>query len=234
MTFFQRVMTDVLDIVCPESCLSCGCHLKAEKGQFLCPECWSEYEKTDFFKEEENLITQSFNTENIKIEYGCTFLKFDKKETTQKILHNIKYFNHPELGVKFGRIAGFQLKNYGRFSDVDFILPVPMHPEKQEKRGYNQAEKIAEGLSEVLKIPIRNDILHKNVNTESQTRMNKVQRLKNSEGVYSADRVGEVSKNHFLIVDDVFTTGATLEVCAKALHSAMPECKISVFALAKA
>ena len=109
-----------------------------------------------------------------------------------------------------------------------------MHPKKQKKRGYNQAEKIAEGLSEVLNIPIKNDILHKNVNTESQTRMNKVQRLKNSTGVYSADRVGEVSQNHFLIVDDVFTTGATLEVCAKALHSAMPECKISVFALAKA
>ena len=201
--------------------------------EFMCPSCWESYEKTDFFKEKENLITQYFSTENIEIVYGCTFLKFDKKETTQKILHNIKYFNHPELGVKFGRIAGLQLKKYGRFKDVNYILPVPMHPDKQKKRGYNQAEKIAEGLSKVLGIPINNDILHKNVNTESQTRMNKVQRLKNSTGVYSAERVGDLS-GHFLIVDDVFTTGATLEVCAKALHAAMPECKISVFALAKA
>ncbi len=234
MTFFQRVITDVLDIVCPESCLSCGCHLKADEGQFLCPECWAEYERTDCSKDKENIITKSFNSEDIEIVDGCTFLKFDKKETTQKILHNIKYFNHPELGVKFGKIAGHQLKKYRRFNDVNYILPVPMHPDKQKKRGYNQAEKIAEGLSEVLNIPIKNDILHKNVNTESQTRMNKVQRLKNSTGVYSADRVEELCEKHFLIVDDVFTTGATLEVCAKALHSVMPECKISVFALAKA
>lgn len=200
----------------------------------MCPNCWENYEKTDFSPDAENLIIQSFKSEGINIVHGYAFLKFDKKETTQKILHNIKYFRHPELGVKFGRIAALKLTELGVFKTVDYILPVPMHPEKQKKRGYNQAEKIAEGLSEVLNKPLKLGVLEKIKNIKSQTRMNKVQRRANSANAFKANRVGELSDKHFLIVDDVFTTGATLETCAKVLLEAMPECKISIFALAKA
>ena len=232
--FFSTFLFDMLDIVCPKTCISCGCHIKVENEDFLCPDCYSNYAKTPF--EDNQMIVESFLQEGIEIENGCTFLKFDKKDTVQQIIHNIKYFHHPELGERFGRIAAYQLKEKQFFKSIDFILPVPMHPKKQKRRGYNQAEMIANGLSLIFDIKVRTDILKKNFNTKSQTRMNKEQRKQNSEKIYSAviPENEDLSEKHFLIVDDVFTTGATLEVCSKRLKEKLPNCKISVFALAKA
>jgi ComF family protein len=231
MKLLKNLFEDITDFICPRACLVCGRHLRTDDDEVVCPECLQSYETTPFSKDDSNCIVESFMEEGIEIKSGCTFMKFDKKEIVQRILHNLKYFNHPELGIKFGRIAAIRLKE---FRDADFILPVPMHSEKLKKRGYNQAEKIADGISEVLKIPVRTDILHKLVNTETQTHKNKAQRLENSMNVYSADRVEEISGCHFLLVDDVFTTGATLTACSRVLKNVMPECKISVFALAKA
>jgi predicted amidophosphoribosyltransferase len=89
-------------------------------------------------------------------------------------------------------------------------------------------------MSQILNIPIREDILEKTVNSKTQTYMNRVERINNAHQIFAANRVGECAHCHFLIVDDVFTTGSTLLVCAQKLHEAMPECKVSVFALAKA
>ena len=242
MEFFKILLDDLTDIICPGACLVCGCHLKADNKELICPACMQNYAETPFLKkdeeENENVITESFKAAGIDIVYGCTFLKFDKKGTVQRIIHGIKYFHRPELGVKFGRIAALRLQKFGRFSDVNYILPVPMHPKKLKIRGYNQAEKIAEGLASVLNIPIRTDILQKTVYTETQTHKNKAQRLANSLNVYKASKEkaeeGEKGKKHFLLVDDVYTTGATLESCSRELKRVMPECEISVFALAKA
>ncbi|MBQ3689671.1 MAG: ComF family protein [Bacteroidales bacterium] len=233
---FNNIISDLSDLVCPRVCLICNNHIKVQTEILICPECTENLKKVDLFKKDQNEILSTVNLADLdfNIEYGCAFLKFDKHENTQRLLHALKYFNQPEVAVKMGRIAGYQLKNYSRFKDCDFILPIPMHPDKQKKRGYNQAERISFGLSQVLNIPIEERILKKIINTKSQTRMNKIQRKENSQNAYCAQRIEELSRKHFLIVDDVFTTGATLEVCAEALHKVMPESKISIFALAKA
>ncbi len=230
----RHIVRDIADVIWPDTCLGCGQRLLSESEQLVCSDCLMNIAKVDFYKHEENLVTDEFFRESIKIEYGCCYMQFKKGDWTQNLMHNIKYFRHPDLGIKLGRMAAHELKKYGRFADVNFILPVPMHKDKIKIRGFNQAERIAYGMSQILNIPIREDILEKTVNSKTQTYMNRVERINNAHQIFAANRVGECAHCHFLIVDDVFTTGSTLLVCAQKLHEAMPECKVSVFALAKA
>ncbi|MCR5455418.1 MAG: hypothetical protein K6F33_10565 [Bacteroidales bacterium] len=233
LPIIKQIANDIVDVVWPHTCLGCGQRLSSHE-QLICSRCLMDIAKVDYYKHDENLVTEEFFRESIKIEYGCCYLLFQKGDWTQSLMHNIKYYHHPELGVKLGRMAASELKKYGRFADVDYILPVPMHHNKIKIRGFNQAERIAEGMSQILDIPIREDILEKTVNSKTQTFMRKNERIKNAHEIFAANRVGECSHCHFLVVDDVFTTGSTLLVCAQKLREAMPECKVSVFALAKA
>ncbi|MCQ2253117.1 MAG: hypothetical protein MJZ61_06690 [Bacteroidales bacterium] len=233
ISILGNAVRSIVDVICPPVCLGCGFPLRTTNADMLCPDCMVGLRR-EIDPSDDNKVTRVFSQNDIPIEYGCCYLSFSKGDISQSIIHNIKYYQHPELGVKLGRMAGYQLKRYQRFQDVDYILPVPMHPDKQKKRGFNQAERISSGIREILGIPIYDGILQKVINSKSQTKMNKSERLANSERIFAANRVEELCQKHFLIVDDVFTTGSTLMVCARKLHEAMPECKISVFALAKA
>lgn len=231
---FKTALKDIADIVCPEVCLGCGERFSSDSEHLICTSCLMDLTKTDFYKNDVNPITQEFAIFQHSIDYGCCYLQFKKNDITQSLLHNIKYYNHPELGFKLGRMAALELKKYHRFEKVDYILPVPMHPAKQKKRGFNQAERIAAGMSSVLGIPICEDILHKTVNSVSQTFMDKEMRYQNAMKIFSATRADDKANCHFLIVDDVFTTGSTLMICLHKLKEAMPECTASIFALAHA
>jgi len=227
-------INDIVDILCPPICLGCGRRIQTDTEHLICADCLTSYPKVDHYKYDENEVTNHFYCESVKIEYGCCFLQFQKGDTTQQLIHNVKYYGHPELGVRLGRMAAFQLKKYNRFADVDYIIPVPMHPKKKKKRGFNQAERIGQGLYEVLGIPVKEEILLKTVNSNSQTKMNREQRAENSSHIFGYTDVDESDTSHYLIVDDVYTTGSTLLVCAQKLHEARPNCRISIFALGRA
>ncbi|MBQ1698550.1 MAG: ComF family protein [Bacteroidales bacterium] len=229
-----RFFNDLSDIIWPSVCMGCGQRFDNPNESLVCSSCMMEMPKVDYYKHDENIVTEEFFRESIALEYGCCFFQFTKGDWTQNLMHNFKYFKHPELGVKFGRMAAAELKRHGRFTEAEYIVPVPMHPDKIKVRGYNQAERIAYGMSEVMQLPIREDILEKTVNSQTQTFMRRDERIRNADKIFRAKRVGEIAHSHFLIVDDVFTTGSTLLVCAKKIHEVMPECKISVFALARA
>lgn len=233
-SIIKKTASDLFDIAWPRTCLGCGQRLMAQYEHLLCSNCLTEIPTVDYYKQDSNYVTEEFYREDIYIEYGCCYFQFKKSEWTQNLMHNIKYYKQPDLAVKLGHIAALELKNYNRFADADFILPVPMHPDKVKIRGFNQAERIAAGISKVMQIPVREDILEKTVNSATQTFMARSERIKNADKIFVAKRVGECAKSHFLIVDDVFTTGSTLLICAKKIHEAMPEARISVFALAKA
>lgn len=230
----RTAVNDVVDILCPPICLGCGRRIQNDFEHLICAECLTTYPKVDHYKHDENEVTDFFYSQSVKIDYGCCFFQFQKGDTTQHLIHNIKYYGHPELGVKLGRIAAKILKPYNRFVNADFIIPVPMHPDKLKKRGFNQAERIAQGISEVYGIKVKEGILLKTVNSSSQTTMNKSQRAENSSKIFGFTDVDDSDKNHYLIVDDVFTTGSTLLACAQKLREARPNCTISVFALGKA
>jgi ComF family protein len=144
------------------------------------------------------------------------FLRFSKKGDSQKILHQLKYKNRPEIGVELGRIYGNLLKESGFDKEWDQITPVPLHSLKQKRRGYNQSEQFALGISEALNIPIR--LCLKRIQfTETQTRKSRMERIENVSNVFVLEENHEVENQKILLVDDVMTTGATLSTCANVL-----------------
>ena len=233
-SIIRTAASDLIDLAWPHTCLGCGQRLLTRHEHLICEACLMEIPKVDYYKYDNNYVTDEFYREGIQIEYGCCYFQFKKSEWTQNLMHNIKYYKQPDLAVKLGQMAALVLKNYNRFADADYILPVPMHPDKVKSRGFNQAERIAAGMSKVMQIPIREDILEKTVNSATQTYMHRSERITNADKIFIAKRVGECAHSHFLIVDDVFTTGSTLLVCAKKILETMPDCKVSIFALARA
>lgn len=233
-TAIKATFNEFLDIFCPRVCYGCGKPFRRDGEKLICWNCLTAIPKVNQFHEKYNIVTDYFLGKDIKIEYGCCYLNFTKGNIIQELIHNTKYYSHPELGIRLGRMAGEELARNGRFADIDAIIPVPMHPKKLKIRGYNQAEKIAEGLKEVYGKPICNSILVKTMYTQSQTRMNKSQRMENSQKIFSYANSDPYDTSHYLIVDDVYTTGSTLLICAAKLRESRPNCKISIFALAKA
>lgn len=220
-------------IIFPESCLGCGKRLHTADDDLLCSNCITQIPTTGHYNYDTNEITDLFADNNVPLEYGCTFFNFRKQDWTQNLLHNMKYFNHPRLAKELGKVAAKELVRLGRYSGTEWIVPVPMHDEKVGMRGFNQAEIIAEGLSEVMNLPVCKDSMTKTVNSTTQAFMQWDERVENASKIFISRRVGELCGHHLLLVDDVFTTGSTLIVCSRKLLEAMPDCRISVFALAK-
>ncbi|MEO0332530.1 MAG: phosphoribosyltransferase family protein, partial [Bacteroidota bacterium] len=145
------------------------------------------------------------------------YYKFSKHGKVQKLLHALKYQNHPEVGELSGKWFGYALQKKISKVKVDMIVPIPLHKKKQKKRGYNQCDFIVWGLAEVLDIPWSTQVLVKTENTESQTRKNRMERYRNSYQAYAIRKGADIKGKHILLVDDVVTTGATLGACAKLL-----------------
>ncbi len=146
-------------------------------------------------------------------------------------MHSIKYEGNKELGIFMGVMCARDLLKTDFFEGIDLLVPVPMHAAKIKKRGYNQAALIAEGISRVTGRPFSENLLVKNENTESQTKMNRLDRFENVRASFSVNNVHDSSAEHILLIDDVITTGSTLEACGLALQDGM-NCRLSILTLA--
>ena len=164
----------------------------------------------------ENTVAERFYG-RVKIERATTAFSFVKGGLLQQLIHKLKYDNRPEIGIELGRIYGNILRDSGIWSHIDFVIPVPLHPKKKHQRGYNQAEMWGQGLAESLGIELRNDLLIRIDYTESQTKKSRTERFANVENVFSVTDPNALEKKQILLVDDVLTTGATLEACSNTL-----------------
>jgi ComF family protein len=214
---FTGILMDFVSLFYPRYCFACTRALmKGEDG--LCTHCLSQLPKTNHHLHRENPIMNRL-TGRLQLEHAFTFLRFRKGGMVQKLLHELKYHNQPALGVKIGMLYGRDLKEAGLEKSFDVIIPVPLHEARKRKRGYNQSAKFAEGLSEALNVPWEESVSVRLQSTHTQTRKNRADRWANVSDAFSISKMEQVNGKRVLLVDDVITTGATLEACGQHLLS---------------
>ena len=207
-----------INLFYPRLCESCSNYLfKSEVC--ICTRCLFHLPKTDFHLEKNNPVSILF-WGRVKIKYAASYYTFSKGSQFQNLIHKLKYHNKQEIGIALGRHFGESLKNSEFFKDIDLIIPVPLHPKKEKIRGYNQANLVAIGLSKSMQKPVQTANLIRLVHTDSQTKKNKLERWQNVESIFELIDPTLLENKHILLVDDVVTTGSTLESCAHAILKA--------------
>lgn len=210
-------LNDFVALFFPNICL--GCENALPSGlSYICPTCQYNLPKTHNYKTEVPHIEQKL-AGSIQFKYLLAYLHFHKKGIVQKLLHELKYNHKDEIGVMLGRWFGHDLLLAGFREEFDCIVPVPLHPSKLKKRGYNQSEAFANGLSEVLKTEVVNALV-RNVSSETQTRKSREERQENVASIFEINDINLILNKRVLLVDDVLTTGATILSCGNKLLSA--------------
>jgi len=229
MNKLQQGVSDVLELLFPSLCITCGDRLITQE-KFVCFNCWSDLPRTNFHNDPENKVAQLF-WGRVEIENATSFFSYKKGSHYQQLIHFIKYKGLKELGFETGLKFGHVLKESENFRTTDIIVPVPLHPKKEKKRGYNQCHWIARGISEALNKEVSTSNLYRKVFTSTQTRKNRYERWQNVEGIFGIHQPEDFIGKHVLLVDDVVTTGSTLEACAFQLLQ-LQNTKVSIATLA--
>lgn len=223
---------DLLHLIYPELCTVCGNELSVHDME-LCPFCTEELRYTYFETFEGDSPLDKLFWGRIPLVSTFAMLNFEKESSTQTLLHGIKYKNKRNLAKEMGRRMGNRIiLNMEKYRSVQALIPVPLHPRKHHIRGYNQSEMIAEGISSVLQIPVIKNCLIKTTHTQSQTKKGRFLRWDNVSEVFSISKTLPNHYQHVALVDDVITTGSTLEAGMQKILETMPDIQLSVLSLA--
>ncbi|GAA4803712.1 ComF family protein [Olivibacter ginsenosidimutans] len=223
-----RYLKHFFSLLYPDLCLGCKRPLY-EHEVLICTHCWYHLPLTNFHLDKANAAARQL-WGRVPLEQVTACFYFIKGTQVQQILHHLKYLGKSEVGIVLGKKYGLLLKDTV-FHTADVILPVPLHPKKLKRRTYNQSEYFAKGLSYSLDIPIELGNLIRHSQDASQTTKNRFERYENMRSAFHIQDPEKLEGKHVLLVDDVFTTGATIEACANVLLE-IPEVKVSVIALA--
>ena len=225
-----RFLTDFVNLFFPDLCIVCNSQL-INQEDLICTKCLYDLPKTNYHKEIDNPVSRLF-WGRTKIEFATAYFSFSKGSNYQHMMHKFKYQGNKEIGYVLGKSFGNQLRN-SVFEEADIVIPVPLHKFKLKKRGYNQSDWIGKGLAEALKIPLDTKSFIRSVVTESQTRKSRFDRWKNVENIFKVTNEENLKGKHILLVDDVVTTGSTLEACTNSLLE-LENTKVSIATLAVA
>jgi ComF family protein len=231
MHLLFQYLQNFSELLYPKLCGGCGNHLY-ENEEVVCVYCRASLPlsgECDF----ENNASEKLFWGKVSITAAASFLFFQKKSSTQHLLHQLKYQQKENIGEWLGEQFAYSLQSKGRFAAVEIIIPIPLHPSRIKFRGYNQCDAIARGMASVLQIPIVNGVLTRSVATQSQTKKNRFQRFENMNSVFSLAQASAIKGKNILLLDDVLTTGATLVSAAQVLQQAGCN-KLFVGAIAKA
>ncbi len=229
MNLLTRGIADIAELFFPALCVTCGNRLITQE-KYLCMNCWHDLPVTNFHLNTENKVAQLF-WGRVEIENATAFFSYKKGSRYQELIHFIKYKGLKELGYEAGRKYGYELLKSAGYRTVDVVVPVPLHPKKHKKRGFNQSEWIAKGIAETLQKPVIAETLFRKVFTSTQTKKNRFERWQNVEDIFDLKDLNEFAGKHVLIIDDVVTTGSTLEACAYTLLKS-GNTKVSIATLA--
>jgi ComF family protein len=224
-------LDDFFSLIYPNTCAGCGNPLRKHET-VICNFCAFHLPVTDFHLDKENPVTQLF-WGRVRLESASSFLYFNKGNTVQHLIHLLKYKGRKDIGIWLGKQFASLLKASPFFIPVDAILPVPLHPKKLKIRGFNQSEQIALGIHSAWDIPIITDALCRTTSSETQTKKTRFRRWQNVENIFAVCNAEKIAGKHILLVDDVVTTGATLESCITVLGK-IPSLRVSLATLAVA
>ncbi|MDZ7742821.1 MAG: phosphoribosyltransferase family protein [Bacteroidota bacterium] len=206
---------DLLSLLYPRVCINCGNSLfKGE--EVICTFCRFKLPRTNYHLLRDNPVHRAF-WGRADTEAATAFLYFSKGGMVQRLLHHLKYRGRKDAGIYLGRLFAYELQRSRLYEKLDTLVPVPLHPRKQRLRGYNQSEQIAAGIGKVLKIELMKEVLIRKEFTETQTRKSRYQRWLNVGEMFDVKKPELLEGRHIMLVDDVITTGATLEACIQAL-----------------
>ena len=221
----KKLLSFLLQLFYPHQCLGCKSDF-LRLDHLLCSRCIHQLPETGFFTKENNPVEKAFYG-RIRLEQAAALYYFTKNSLVQTLMIQLKYRGNRDAGLFLGRMIGNAIRTSSRFTDIDYLIPLPLNPKKQFKRGYNQAELICKGISEVCSIPLLTEAVARKQFTESQTTQNRLARWLNMEGVFEVRHPEQLINKHILLVDDVITTGATLEACGSYIL-AVPGTRLSI------
>ncbi len=231
MSYFYDFWDDFISLLFPRLCYGCGDHLMRNES-LICTDCYVRIPRTEYHTQPENPVAQLF-WGRCCIEKAAAFSYYNKGSRIRRLIHNLKYNGIQELGIELGKIYGRSLKESGFTDEIDLIIPVPLHPVKKRTRGFNQSELISAGLSESTGVPVDLLSLARVSVSDTQTKRSRYDRWTNVEGIFAVTDQDLIKGKHILLVDDVITTGSTIESCTNELLKT-EGVRVSVIALAYA
>lgn len=228
---FKTILTDTLHLFYPNVCTGCGSDL-ISAGNLICLKCISILPQTNFAQHANNPIEKIF-WGRIALTAAHSEFYFSKESLVQQLIHQLKYKGNKAIGLYLGEIMGKSLLASNRFTTIDALIPLPLNAAKEHKRGYNQAEIICEGMAAVMQVPIIKNVVIRQRYTDTQTKKHRTERWQNVADSFVINDVSKLGGKHLLLVDDVVTTGATLEACGTTMLS-VEGVKLSIATLAQA
>lgn len=222
---------NLLYLAYPDLCLVCGTALTASE-QLVCHACLYQLPKMTCDYREVNEVASLFYGK-LPFEKAASGLRYLKESPIQDLMEQLKYKGQKKLGPMLGAFASMPLQRSGFFNDIDVLVPVPLHPAKERRRGYNQSAFIAEGVSKTSGLPVCSTALKRLADTKTQTRKNLYERWQNVDTLFDLSDTTRLEYKHVLLIDDVLTSGSTLEACGKAVLKAKGA-KVSFFTLCRA
>jgi ComF family protein len=214
MISLNEIKESVIHLLFPHVCTGCGSDILSKENS-LCMRCIDAMPETNFEIHPNNPVEKTF-WGRLPLTAATAQFYFTKESLMQHLMHQFKYKSNSDLGLQLGRIMGYQINKSNRFT-VDALIPLPLFPAKEKRRGYNQATVLCRGMAEMMKVPVIDNAIIRPQHTETQTKKGRIERWKNMEGKFILKDAAAIRNKHLLLVDDVVTTGATLEACGHEL-----------------
>jgi ComF family protein len=221
----KKIWDSLVGLVFPDFCEVCGTSL-VRGERYICLLCLYKMPLTRFWEKKDNDIEKLF-WGKIKIERACALFYFRKGSDYRPLIHKLKYKGKYNIGLRLGEELGVYLRNSSLYQDITMLVPIPLHPAKERQRGYNQSAFIASGISNIMNLPVEKSALIRTKYTQTQTRKNAVERWENVQSVFGIRDKSGFDGEHILLIDDVITTGSTIETCASVILNNC-SCKVSV------
>lgn len=221
--------SNLLQLFYPKICAACADTLNSQENT-ICLVCEQSLPFTNFHLHDNNPLSKKF-WGRVEIEQIDSLLYFEKGSKTQELLHHLKYNNRQEIGTKLAEILIKRYDNAALTQKYDAIVSIPLHYKKLKRRGYNQCDTFAQKLSQIWQIPYYKDVIIRNHDNITQTGKNRIDRWENVADIFSIKNEAQLKNKHILLVDDVLTTGATIEACSQNIIS-IENTKLSVITMA--